>query len=60
MLRFLSEHVKDAEFPGPVPLANSTPWRSGTTAARSISAVWDYFPDTRSGFGVTVAGDKPF
>ena len=23
-------------------------------------ATWDYFPDTRSGFRVTVAGDKPF
>ena len=23
-------------------------------------AIWDYFPDTRSGFRVTVAGDKPF
>ena len=23
-------------------------------------AVWDYFPDTRSGYRVTVAGDKPF
>jgi taurine dioxygenase len=23
-------------------------------------AVWDYFPDVRSGFRVTVAGDKPF
>jgi taurine dioxygenase len=23
-------------------------------------AVWDYFPQTRSGFRVTVAGDKPF
>ena len=22
-------------------------------------AIWDYFPDTRSGFRVTVAGDKP-
>jgi len=23
-------------------------------------AVWDYYPETRSGFRVTVAGDKPF
>ncbi len=23
-------------------------------------AMWDYFPDTRSGYRVTVAGDKPF
>jgi taurine dioxygenase len=23
-------------------------------------AIWDYFPDTRSGYRVTVAGDKPF
>ncbi|CAI9119224.1 TauD/TfdA dioxygenase family protein [Brytella acorum] len=23
-------------------------------------AIWDYFPQTRSGFRVTVAGDKPF
>ena len=23
-------------------------------------AVWDYFPETRSGYRVTVAGDKPF
>jgi taurine dioxygenase len=23
-------------------------------------AVWDYFPETRSGFRVTVAGDRPF
>lgn len=23
-------------------------------------AIWDYFPDTRSGFRVTIAGDKPY
>jgi taurine dioxygenase len=23
-------------------------------------AIWDYFPDTRSGYRVTVAGDRPF
>ncbi|WP_421738331.1 TauD/TfdA dioxygenase family protein [Caulobacter sp.] len=23
-------------------------------------AIWDYFPDTRTGYRVTVAGDKPF
>jgi taurine dioxygenase len=40
-------------------------WRPGSVAFwdnRSTwhQAVWDYFPDTRSGFRVTVAGDKPF
>ncbi|MBW8811291.1 MAG: TauD/TfdA family dioxygenase, partial [Lysobacter sp.] len=23
-------------------------------------AIWDYFPDTRTGYRVTVAGDRPF
>ena len=36
------------------------PWCSGTIACTQHLAVWDYYPQTRSGFRVTVAGDKPF
>ncbi len=40
-------------------------WRPGSVAfwdnrCTWHQAVWDYFPDTRSGFRVTVAGDKPY
>ncbi len=39
-------------------------WRPGSVAfwdnrCTQHFAVWDYFPDTRSGFRVTIAGDKP-
>jgi taurine dioxygenase len=40
-------------------------WRAGSVAfwdnrCTWHQAVWDYFPELRSGFRVTVAGDKPF
>ena len=40
-------------------------WRPGSVAFwdnRAVQhyAVWDYFPGTRSGFRVTIAGDRPY
>lgn len=40
-------------------------WKPGSVAfwdnrCTWHKAVWDYFPDVRSGFRVTVAGDRPF
>lgn len=59
VLRLLFEHVKDANF------QVRFRWEQHSVAfwdnrCTQHFAVWDYFPDTRSGFRVTVAGDKPF
>ncbi len=37
-----------------------TRWPSGTTAAPGTRAIWDYFPDTRTGYRVTVAATGRF
>lgn len=57
-LRFLADHVKDPNF------QVRFRWRPHSVAfwdnrCTQHFAVWDYFPDVRSGFRVTVAGDKP-
>jgi len=59
VLRFLYEHVKDPNF------QVRFRWRKHSVAfwdnrCTQHFAVWDYFPETRSAFRVTVAGDKPF
>jgi Probable taurine catabolism dioxygenase len=59
VLQFLFEHVKDANF------HVRFRWRKHSIAfwdnrCTQHFAVWDYFPQTRSGYRVTVAGDKPF
>ena len=58
VLRFLYEHVKDANF------QVRFRWQKHSVAfwdnrCTQHFAVWDYFPETRSAFRVTVAGDKP-
>jgi taurine dioxygenase len=59
ILRFLFEHVKNANF------QTRFRWQPHSIAFwdnRAVQhlAVWDYFPQVRSGYRVTVAGDKPF
>lgn len=59
VLRFLAEHVKDPNF------QVRFRWQKHSVAfwdnrCTQHFAVWDYFPDTRSGFRVTIAGDKPY
>ena len=59
VLRFLWEHVKNPNF------HVRFRWQEHSVAfwdnrCTQHFAVWDYFPDVRSGFRVTVAGDKPF
>ncbi len=59
LLRYLFEHVKNPNFhcrfqwePNSVAL-----WDNRCT---QHMAVWDYFPETRSGIRVTVKGDRPY
>jgi taurine dioxygenase len=59
ILNMLYEHVKDPNFqvrfnwqPHSIAI-----WDNRCT---QHFAVWDYFPDTRSGYRVTMGGDKPF
>jgi taurine dioxygenase len=59
VLDFLFEHVKDANF------HVRFRWEKHSVAfwdnrCTQHFAVWDYFPEVRSGYRVTVAGDKPF
>jgi taurine dioxygenase len=59
ILGFLYQHVTNPNF------HVRFRWRPGSIAfwdnrCTQHLAVWDYFPQTRSGFRVTVAGDKPF
>jgi len=59
VLGFLFDHVKNPNF------QVRFRWRKNSVAfwdnrCTQHFAVWDYFPETRSGFRVTVAGDKPF
>ncbi|AJP74278.1 taurine dioxygenase [Sphingomonas hengshuiensis] len=59
ILEFLFEHVKDPNF------QVRFRWQKDSVAfwdnrCTQHFATWDYFPDVRSGFRVTIAGDKPF
>lgn len=59
ILQMLFSHVEKPEFQA------RFQWQPGSVAFwdnRCVQhyAVWDYFPETRSGFRVTVCGDKPF
>ncbi|HEY1751669.1 MAG TPA: TauD/TfdA family dioxygenase [Caulobacteraceae bacterium] len=59
VLRFLYEHIKNPNFQvrfrwTPDAIAF---WDNRCT---QHLATWDYFPQTRSGYRVTVAGDRPF
>lgn len=59
ILDFLFEHVKDANF------QVRFRWQKHSVAfwdnrCTQHFAVWDYFPEVRSGYRVTMAGDKPF
>ena len=59
VLRFLFDHVKDPNF------QVRFRWQQNSVAfwdnrCTQHFAVWDYFPDVRSGYRVTVAGDRPY
>ncbi len=59
LLQFLFRHVEKPEF------QVRFRWRPGSVAFwdnRAVQhyAIWDYFPETRSGYRVTVAGEKPY
>lgn len=59
VLQFLFEHVKNPNF------QVRFRWRKNSVAfwdnrCTQHFATWDYFPDTRSGFRVTIAGEKPY
>lgn len=59
LLSFLTAHVQRPEF------QCRFRWRPHSIAfwdnrAVQHSAIWDYFPQTRSGYRVTVRGDRPF
>jgi len=58
LLRFLFEHVKRPEF------HCRFRWRANSIAfwdnrCTQHHAIWDYFPRTRSGYRVTIRGDRP-
>jgi len=59
LLQFLFNHIQKPEF------QVRFRWQPGSVAFwdnRAVQhyAIWDYFPETRSGFRVTVAGDRPY
>lgn len=59
VLGFLFEHVKNPNF------QVRFRWRQNSVAfwdnrCAQHLAVWDYFPEVRSGYRITVAGDKPY
>lgn len=59
LLAFLVQHAQRPEF------QCRFRWRPHSIAFwdnRSVqhSAIWDYFPETRSGYRVTIKGDRPF
>jgi len=59
LLKFLFDHVKNPNF------QVRFQWQPHSIAFwdnRAVQhlAVWDYFPEVRSGYRVTIAGDKPF
>lgn len=59
LLKFLAEHVKDPNF------QVRFRWQRHSVAfwdnrCTQHFAVWDYFPDTRTGTRVTIAGDRPY
>ena len=59
LLRFLVQHAQRPEF------QCRFRWRPHSIAfwdnrAAQHSAIWDYFPQTRSGYRLQIKGDKPF
>ena len=59
LLRFLFKHIEKPEF------QVRFRWQPGSVAFwdnRCVQhyAIWDYFPETRSGYRVTIAGDRPY
>lgn len=59
LLQFLFKHIEKPEF------QVRFRWRPGSVAFwdnRAVQhyAIWDYFPKTRSGYRVTIAGDQPY
>ena len=59
LLQFLFEHIRNPAF------QCRFQWQPNSIAmwdnrCTQHLAVWDYFPDTRSGIRVTVKGDRPF
>ena len=59
ILRFLTEHVKNPNF------QVRFRWQPNSVAfwdnrCTQHFATWDYFPETRSGYRVTIAGDRPY
>ena len=58
ILEFLYQHASNPDF------QVRFRWKKNSVAfwdnrCTWHQAIWDYFPDTRTGFRVTVAGDKP-
>ncbi len=59
LLKFLYDHIAKPEF------QVRFRWYPGSVAFwdnRAVQhyAIWDYFPQTRSGYRVTIAGDRPY
>lgn len=59
ILEFLFRHIEKPEF------QVRFRWQPGSVAFwdnRAVQhyAIWDYFPETRSGYRVTIKGDKPY
>ena len=59
ILGFLADHVKDVNFQCRFQWADHSValWDNRCT---QHMAIWDYFPESRSGIRVTIKGDKPF